>query len=97
VHDGTRLHTLEDYVRVGVAAAILGVTTKTLRNWDRSGKVKAKRHPVNGYRIYLRKELDSLLNQPVGSRAQELANRAHPEENIAIPAPAVLTAHLKRR
>jgi MerR family copper efflux transcriptional regulator len=74
MHDGTRVQSLEDYVRVGVAAAILGVTTKTLRNWDRSGKVKARRHPINGYRIYLREELDSLLNQPVGSRAEKLAN-----------------------
>ena len=47
------------------AAEMLGVTTKTLRNWDRSGKVKAIRHPVNGYRIYPRQQLDDLLNQTV--------------------------------
>jgi MerR family transcriptional regulator, copper efflux regulator len=57
-----RLRSLEDAVRVGEAAVILGVTAKTLRNWDRTGKVKARRHPVNGYRIYLRGELEELLN-----------------------------------
>jgi DNA-binding transcriptional MerR regulator len=58
----SRVRSLEDAVRVGEAAAILGVTTKTLRNWDRQGKVKARRHPVNGYRLYLREELEELLN-----------------------------------
>ena len=54
---------LKDSMRVKEAAAILGVTTKTLRNWDRAGKLRARRHPVNGYRIYLREELLTLLNR----------------------------------
>lgn len=57
------IHTLKDCVRVSEAAEMLGVTTKTLRNWDRSGKVKAMRHPVNGYRLYPRKQLEHLLSQ----------------------------------
>ena len=67
------LRTLEDFVRVGEAAAILGVSTKTLRNWDRDGKVRARRHPVNGYRIYPREELETLLNRPAASNKKELA------------------------
>lgn len=67
VGDGMLQHkqvrSLKDCMRVGEAAAVLGVTAKTLRNWDRLGKVKARRHPVNGYRIYLREELEALLNQ----------------------------------
>jgi predicted site-specific integrase-resolvase len=59
-----RVESLENYVRVGEAASIFGVTPKTLRNWDRSGKLQARRHPVNGYRIYLREELEALLNRP---------------------------------
>jgi len=61
-----RVRSLEDFVRVGEAAVILGVTAKTLRNWDREGKVRARRHPVNGYRIYLRAELEELLNRTNG-------------------------------
>lgn len=57
------IQTLKDFVRVSKAAEMLGVTTKTLRNWDRLGKVKAIRHPVNGYRIYPRKQLEDLLSQ----------------------------------
>ena len=34
------------------AASLLGVTPATLRNWDRSGRLVAKRDPANGYRYY---------------------------------------------
>lgn len=53
----------EQYVTVGQAATILGVSRSTLRNWDRGDKLKASRHPINGYRMYRRTELDNLLNQ----------------------------------
>jgi PAS domain S-box-containing protein len=43
------------------AAEFLGVSTATLRNWDRCGKLKPRRHPQNGYRIYLHEDLSALL------------------------------------
>lgn len=53
-------------VRVSEAARLIGVSSGTLRNWDRSGRLRTIRHPVNGYRLYateqllaLRKELDA--------------------------------------
>lgn len=54
---------LADYLTVGEAAAVLGVSPATLRNWDRSGKLKAYRHPVNGYRLYQLKELERVLKK----------------------------------
>lgn len=36
------------------AATLLGVSKETLRNWDRSGKLKSIRHPTNNYRTYNR-------------------------------------------
>jgi excisionase family DNA binding protein len=71
---------LKDSMRVREAAAILGVTTKTLRNWDRAGKLRARRHPVNGYRIYLREELLTLLNR-IGDVSGELANAPNSSES----------------
>jgi site-specific DNA-cytosine methylase len=50
-----------NYVRIGDAAAMLGVTEQTLRNWDRQGRLRAFRHPVNGYRLYGVAELGTLL------------------------------------
>ena len=47
-----------NYLTVAQAASLLGVSPSTIRNWDRSGKLKAKRHPLNGYRLYQRDDLD---------------------------------------
>jgi len=52
---------LSEYLTVQQAAAMLGVSPSTLRNWDRSGKLMAVRHPFNGYRLYLRTELLRIL------------------------------------
>jgi len=37
---------------VNEAADLLGVSAPTLRRWDALGKFKARRHPINGYRLY---------------------------------------------
>jgi excisionase family DNA binding protein len=52
---------LAQYLTVGEAAERLGVSRATLRNWDRTGKLKPHRHPVNGYRLYDPVELEKLL------------------------------------
>jgi MerR family copper efflux transcriptional regulator len=55
--------TLGDYFTVHEAAKFLGVSSSTLRNWDRAGKLKAHRHPLNGYRLYPRATLEKLLKR----------------------------------
>ncbi len=60
---------LDDYLTISEAAALLGVTHWTLRNWDRAGKLKACRHPMNGYRLYVREALEELLAQ-LATRAE---------------------------
>lgn len=60
---------LGDYLTVGEAALMLGVSPSTLRRWDRAGRVKAVRHPVNGYRLYRREGLYSLLRQAASADA----------------------------
>src|SRR4051812_19850130 len=57
-----------EYRTVGEAAEFLGVSTATLRNWDRTGKLKPRRHPQNGYRIYLHDDLEGIL------RSADLSN-----------------------
>jgi len=39
-------------ITVSAASEILGISPATLRNWDRSGKLRAVRDPENGYRYY---------------------------------------------
>jgi site-specific DNA-methyltransferase (adenine-specific) len=52
---------ISDYLTVSEAAKILGVNPMTLRRWDNAGKVKAYRHPVSHYRLYLLKDIKSVL------------------------------------
>jgi excisionase family DNA binding protein len=54
---------LGDYLTVGEAATTLGVSRSTLRNWDKAGKLKPFRHPVNGYRLYNVRDLKTLLQE----------------------------------
>ena len=62
---------LRDYLTVKEAADRLGVSASTLRNWDKTGKLKARRHPINAYRLYSRRELEGLLATVNGRRPQK--------------------------
>jgi len=49
------------YVKVHEAAEILGVAPNTVRKWGADGKIPEHRHPINGYRLYKREDLDRVL------------------------------------
>lgn len=61
---------LSDFLTVGEAAGYLGVSKDTLRRWDRSGKLVARRHPVSEFRLYLTADLDLILAGLSGSPAK---------------------------
>ena len=44
--------TKPDLLTIKEAADLLGVAEVTLRRWDDAGKFCARRHPINGYRLY---------------------------------------------
>lgn len=48
-------------ITIKEAAKMLGVTTLTLRNWDKTGKLKPMRHPMNNYRVYKMETIETLL------------------------------------
>lgn len=45
-------HAGEELLTIKVAAKALGVSEQTLRRWDKAGKLHARRHPINHYRLY---------------------------------------------
>ena len=61
-------------ITIKEAANMLGVTPLTLRNWDRSGKLIALRHPLNNYRVYKRLDIDNLINE-IGSNKNPVDTR----------------------
>ncbi|MDX1535331.1 MAG: helix-turn-helix domain-containing protein [Candidatus Spechtbacterales bacterium] len=56
------------FYTVGEAAYILGVTPLTMRNWDKKGKLKAKRNPINNYRIYKASDIENFLRKLDGPK-----------------------------
>lgn len=52
---------MKDFIQIEEASKILNVTTMTLRRWDKAGKLKAYRHPINKYRLYKKSEIEELL------------------------------------
>lgn len=52
---------MKGYLKILEAAAFMGVTPQTLRNWDKQGKFSPYRHPINNYRLYKATELKKLV------------------------------------
>jgi excisionase family DNA binding protein len=61
---------------VGEAAAELGVSKATLRNWDKAGKLTPHRHPLNGYRLYRVADIKALKNAISGAKNKQQPGRA---------------------
>jgi excisionase family DNA binding protein len=53
----------EQYITIKEAASLLRVSPLTLRNWDKNGKLKAYRHPMNNYRVYKIDDLKAVVEE----------------------------------
>lgn len=53
----------KEYLTVKQAAELLGGTVMTLHRWDAKGKLKARRHPINHYRLYKKRDFRKLLKK----------------------------------
>jgi excisionase family DNA binding protein len=59
-----------ELLTIKAAADALGVSEQTLRRWDRAGKLRPMRHPMNGYRLYRREVINDLKRQIGGLGAK---------------------------
>ncbi|HEX4415843.1 MAG TPA: helix-turn-helix domain-containing protein [Lacipirellulaceae bacterium] len=69
---------LNEYVKIAKAAEILGVSQNTLRNWSEAGKIRFRRNPVNGYRLFRLIDLEKFLAiaaEPVEPSQQKRVKR----------------------
>lgn len=55
------INKMTKYITTKDASTILGMSKITLRNWDKSGKTKAHRHPFNNSRVYKLEDIDKVL------------------------------------
>jgi len=54
---------MDKYLKIGQVADIVGVSTETLRRWDKTGKFLSKRHPINNYRVYSEEQVQCLVKE----------------------------------
>jgi DNA-binding transcriptional MerR regulator len=54
---------MSELLQIKEAAEFLKVTGQTLRNWDKQGKLKPHRHPMNNYRLYKKSDLIKLIKR----------------------------------
>lgn len=79
---------MKENITLREAATLLGVSKETLRNWDRAGKLKSIRHPVNNYRTYdrekvmkVREELTAIYHVETSTEPAMAVTRPAPQEN----------------
>ena len=52
---------MEKYISISKAAKLIGVNKETLRRWDKDGKFKSSRNPINNYRVYSIERITSFI------------------------------------
>ncbi len=63
------------YITIKQASDILNVSPLTLRNWDKNGKLKARRHPMNNYRVYKIEDLEKVIQEIEAGTGQKLSTK----------------------
>jgi len=54
---------MEKYLTISQAANLIKISNETLRRWDKSGKFKSIRHPINNYRVYSERRVLALVEE----------------------------------
>ncbi|WP_020403438.1 DNA methyltransferase [Gracilimonas tropica] len=70
---------MSEYLSISEAAEKLGVSKETLRRWDKSGKFKSHRHPINNYRVYTVTQIKNLVNEVETEYITTLPKRELPD------------------
>ena len=54
---------MKKQITIGQAAERIGVSTETLRRWDKTGKFKSQRYPGNNYRVYTSSQVNQFIHE----------------------------------
>lgn len=59
---------MKEFLRIDEAANLLGISTQTLRNWEKRGELIPYRNPVNNYRMYKVSQIEEFIEKMVVTR-----------------------------
>ncbi len=65
---------MENHLTISKAAKKIGVSTETLRRWDRTGKFPSQRHPINNYRVYNDEQIEFVIKELKQKYSTDYAN-----------------------
>ena len=68
------------YLKINEVSKQLGISSATLRRWDKSGKFNSRRHPINNYRVYTEEQVKLLVKE---LQYELYADIAKPEKSIS--------------
>lgn len=76
---------MSDYYSLSETAKLVGKSKETLRRWDREGILNAVREPVSNYRVYRKKDVQTLLGFLFDENVDdEVSNFAEPNHEYNV-------------
>jgi DNA (cytosine-5)-methyltransferase 1 len=76
---------MDKYLTLSETAKLLNKSTKTLRRWDEEGKLSAVREPISNYRVYRRKDVETLFADFLNKDFEEnVSNFVEPENEYTV-------------
>ena len=77
---------MNEYLTLSEASELIGKSKETLRRWDREGKFSAVREPMSNYRLYSKKEVESLFSDFLVEKdiAESVSNYVEAENNYTV-------------
>lgn len=76
---------MSNYLSLSETAELLGKSKETLRRWDREGILNAVREPVSNYRVYRKKDVQTLFGSLFDETFEDkVSNYVEPHHNYKV-------------
>ncbi|MBW1618334.1 DNA (cytosine-5-)-methyltransferase [Empedobacter falsenii] len=76
---------MSEYLTISETAKLLNKSTKTLRRWDEEGKLSAVREPISYYRVYRRRDVETLFAEFLQTDIEEtVSNFVKPTQDFHV-------------
>ena len=74
---------MNELLTVAQVADMLSVSKQTVVSWDKRGKLKAERHPINNYRVYRRSNIEAISLYPRNYISEDQFTHLKPKKAVS--------------
>ncbi len=76
---------MEEYISLSETAELVGKSKETLRRWDKEGILNAVREPVSNYRVYRKRDVQTLLGTLFNKEVEDtVSNFIEPDNEYSV-------------